>query len=125
MKQVSSGSLLEARHSAELLRAGDMNTGSGAPSSVPASAHNRSDFRQPQDLVISPLWSISGKSGCLEMPRDRKGMGSVSVSHRKVPAEPGLGLGRGSPRTVRQRSGTTCISLARATALLHPGSSPS
>ena len=55
MKQVSSGSVLEARHSAELLRAGDMNTGLGAPSSVPASAHNRSDFHQPQDLAISPL----------------------------------------------------------------------
>ena len=55
MKQVSSGSVLEARYSAELLRAGDTNMGSGAPSSVPASAHNRLDFHQPQDLAISPL----------------------------------------------------------------------
>ena len=52
-------------------------------------------------------------------------MGSVSVSHRKVPAEARPGLERGFPPTVGQRSGTTCISLASATALLHSGSSPS
>lgn len=55
MKQISSRSVLEPRHSAELLRAGDMNMGSGALSSVPASTGNRSDFRQPQDLQISQL----------------------------------------------------------------------
>lgn len=55
MKQISCGSVLEPRHLAELLRAGDMNMGSGAPSSVPASTRNRSDFRQRQDLQISQL----------------------------------------------------------------------